>query len=91
MILKLKNRFCLKVLRFIFDTNLTPKQEEILGNYVTQQGLRHESLRDELFCQLVIQTLTRGDEEVRDRAWLLLSNCFSCFAPSHNLASYLVK
>ena len=80
-----------QILRFIFDTNLTPKQEEILGNYVTQQGLRHEALRDEIFCQLVIQTLTRDDEEVRDRSWLLLANCFSCFGPSHNLATYLIK
>lgn len=54
-------------------------------------ALRHESLRDEVYCQLVNQTWMSRDAVACEKAWLLIATCLSCFAPSTVLAKYLLK
>ncbi|XP_022668747.1 unconventional myosin-XV-like isoform X2 [Varroa destructor] len=79
------------ILRFMYDPNLTGKRERLLGDYIVQRGLARPSLRDEILCQLTTQTCNNPDAASRNRCWLLMANCLSCFPPSRTLYKYLLK
>ncbi|KAF8777343.1 Unconventional myosin-XV like protein [Argiope bruennichi] len=48
-------------------------------------------MRDEILCQLCNQTWKNDNEANNERAWILMANCLSCFAPSRHLYKYLLK
>ncbi|GBM19276.1 Unconventional myosin-XV [Araneus ventricosus] len=79
------------ILRFMNDNNLSGKKERILGDYIVQKGLLNETMRDEILCQLCNQTWKNDNEANNERAWILMANCLSCFAPSRHLCKYLLK
>ncbi|CAN7946873.1 unnamed protein product, partial [Ixodes hexagonus] len=79
------------ILRFMNDGHLSGRRERVLGDYVVQRGLQERPMRDELLCQLCNQTWQNDNEVNRQRAWLLMANCLSCFAPSSQLYKYLLK
>lgn len=80
-----------QILRFMYDPSLTGKKERLVGDYLVQRGLARPSLRDEIYCQLATQTYNNPDGASRNRCWLLMSNCLSCFPPSRTLYKYLLK
>lgn len=88
---KLNSRFRFQILRFMYDPSLTGKKERLVGDYLVQRGLARPSLRDEIYCQLATQTYNNPDGASRNRCWLLMSNCLSCFPPSRTLYKYLLK
>ncbi|ELU02236.1 hypothetical protein CAPTEDRAFT_227847 [Capitella teleta] len=79
------------ILCFINDTTLSPKAEKALADYIAQQGMSHEVLRDEIYVQLCNQTLGCKKTAERERGWLLMAHCLSCFAPTSTLATFLLK
>ncbi|XP_028967897.1 unconventional myosin-XV-like [Galendromus occidentalis] len=79
------------ILRFMYDPNLSGNEERLVGDYLVQRGLARPSLRDEIYCQLATQTYNNPDAASRNRCWLLMSNCLSCFPPSRTLYKYLLK
>ncbi|XP_064594768.1 unconventional myosin-XV-like isoform X2 [Liolophura sinensis] len=79
------------ILRFMNDTNMSEKREKILGDYIIQQGLQHEQLRDEIYCQLCNQTWRNETVSSAERGWFLLALCLGCFQPSETLYKYLLK
>ena len=62
----------------------------MLGDYIVQRGISSEALRDEIYCQLMMQTFDTSPE-LAERAWHLLANCVCCFHPSQTLTPYLLK
>ncbi|KFO13354.1 Unconventional myosin-XV, partial [Balearica regulorum gibbericeps] len=79
------------ILRFIGDKNLHDWQEVLLGNYIAGRGLNNVALRNEIFSQVVAQTWKNPDTEHSQRAWVLMANLLSCFAPSPALEKPLLK
>ncbi|NXO59617.1 MYO15 protein, partial [Aramus guarauna] len=79
------------ILRFIGDKNLRGWQEVLLGNYIAGRGLNNVALRNEIFSQVVAQTWKNPDMEHSQRAWILMANLLSCFAPSLELEKPLLK
>jgi len=58
---------------------------------VSVQGLQHEGLRDEIFCQLANQTWGNQKLGPAERVWQLMAHCLSAFQPSPSLYKYLLK
>ncbi|XP_059488254.1 unconventional myosin-XV isoform X5 [Neocloeon triangulifer] len=79
------------ILRFMNDNNLSPKREQVLGDYIVNKGLISDKLRDEILCQLCNQTWKNENEANNERGWLLMANCLSCFPPSKIFYKYLLK
>ncbi|KAH9502357.1 hypothetical protein Btru_073529 [Bulinus truncatus] len=79
------------ILRFMCDTHMSEKKEKVLCDFIVQMGLKYESLRDEILCQLVNQTWQNQNMERIERVWRLLANCLCCFNPSSTLFKYLLK
>ncbi|KAI8796897.1 unconventional myosin-XV isoform X2 [Biomphalaria glabrata] len=79
------------ILRFMCDTHMSEKKEKILSDFIVQMGLKYESLRDEILCQIVNQTWLNQNLERLERLWRLLANCLCCFNPSPTLFKYLLK
>ena len=79
------------MLRFMNDAALTGKREKVLADYIIQRGLSHQALRDEILVQLVNQTWRNKNDANTERGWLLMVCALSCFPPSSNLATYLLK
>lgn len=75
----------------MFERRLNEDRRLILADYIIQKGLSRESLRDEIYIQLINQTFENGPGSGPDTAWLLLANCLSTFAPSTVLAKHLLK
>ena len=73
------------------DPNLTEKKEQAIADYIVHKGQSNESLRDEIYVQLINQTLGIRDEAALEKGWLLISNCLSCFQPSNTFSKYLLK
>ena len=73
------------------DATLTGKREKVLADYIIQRGLSHDMLRDEILVQLVNQTWRNKNDANAERGWLLMVCALSCFPPSNNLATYLLK
>ena len=62
-----------------------------IADYIIQKGLSHESLRDEILCQLCNQTWKNESPESAERAWILMANVLSAFPPSRNLFKYILQ
>lgn len=73
------------------DNSLTGRKEKTLADYIIQKGLDSEAMRDEILCQLCNQTWKNDNAVSNERGWLLMANCLSGFAPSHQLYKYLLK
>jgi len=78
-------------MRYMYDTNQTERQRQLIGNYVIQKGLADHSLCDEIYAQLANQTWLNKDEEAKKRGWMLMAACLSCFSPSSRLNKFLLK
>ncbi|NXT29456.1 MYO15 protein, partial [Syrrhaptes paradoxus] len=79
------------ILRFIGDKNLEGWQEVLLGNYIAGRGLNDVALRNEIFSQVAAQAWKNPDMVHSQRAWVLMANLLSCFAPSPELEKPLLK
>jgi myosin-15 len=80
------------ILRFMNDDALeSGKREKVLGDYIVNQGISNQKLRDEILCQLANQTWKNDNIENAERGWLLMANCLSAFGPSKTLHKYLLK
>jgi len=64
---------------------------QLLADYVVDRCIQNPSLRDELFVQLVNQTVKNPHEANVERAWLLFAHAGSSFGPSASLKPYLLK
>jgi hypothetical protein len=51
----------------------------------------NEILRDEIIIQIINQIWNNIDLIKLHKAWLLMSNCISCFSPSSKFYKYLFK
>ena len=51
----------------------------------------NELLRDEILLQIINQLWNNIDFTKLTKAWLLMSNCLSCFSPSAKFYKYLFK
>lgn len=51
----------------------------------------NEILRDEILIQIINQIWNNIDSIRSNKAWLLISNCISCFSPSSKFYKYLFK
>ncbi|XP_074121215.1 myosin XVB isoform X2 [Sminthopsis crassicaudata] len=79
------------MLRLLGDLSLQSWQEQTMGTYLAQQGLRHPALRNEIFCQLVIQLWHNPDEQQCHRGWALMAILLSTFTPTLTLQKPLLK
>ncbi|CAF1411067.1 unnamed protein product, partial [Didymodactylos carnosus] len=79
------------ILRFINTSEYDKKRDRALGDYIVQLGLMNEILRDEIFVQICNQTWNNIDNVKLTKAWLLMLNAMSCFAPSPLLYKFLLK
>ncbi|XP_010080812.1 PREDICTED: unconventional myosin-XV [Pterocles gutturalis] len=79
------------ILRFIGDKNIDGWQEVLLGNYIAGRGLNNVALRNEIFSQVAAQAWKNPDMVHSQRAWVLMANLLSCFAPSPELEKPLLK
>ena len=61
------------------------------ASVIIQNGLEKNSLRDEIYCQLIKQATNNLKEKYLIRIWELLAFCTGCFAPSSYFHKYLVK
>jgi myosin-15 len=82
------------ILLYMNDPNLGEERRRIVADFVLQNGLTNEHMRDEILVQLCNQTM--GSSKGRksgdpDTAWTLLANCLGCFAPSPKLTNYFLK
>lgn len=51
----------------------------------------NEILRDEILIQIINQIWNNIDSVKSNKAWLLMSNCISCFSSSSKFYKYLLK
>ncbi len=51
----------------------------------------NEILRDEILIQIINQIWNNIDLVKLNKAWVLMSNCISCFSPSSKFYKYLFK
>lgn len=79
------------MLRLLGDLSLQSWQEQTMGTYLAQQGLRHPTLRNEIFCQLVTQLWHNPDEQQCHRGWALMAILLSAFTPTLILQKPLLK
>ncbi|XP_051851035.1 myosin XVB isoform X2 [Antechinus flavipes] len=79
------------MLRLLGDLSLQSWQEQTMGTYLVQQGLRHPTLRNEIFCQLVTQLWHNPDEQQCHRGWALMAILLSAFTPTLTLQKPLLK
>ena len=49
------------------------------------QGIEKVELRDEIYCQLIRQTICNPNSEYCQRVWSVFSLCAVSFGPSHTL------
>ncbi|EGG24917.1 class VII unconventional myosin [Cavenderia fasciculata] len=59
--------------------------------YLLSKGLAMEGLRDELYCQLVKQSISPPTLEIKTRAWELLHFASATFLPSKKLIKYVAS
>jgi len=64
---------------------------ELKAKFLFIKGLMNEILRDEILVQIINQTWNQIDLIKSNKAWLLMSNCLSCFSPSAKFYKYLFK
>ena len=80
-----------QVLRCLNDANLRALPEKTAIDYVIQQALSKEALRDEILCQLCNQTYKNDNHESEIKAWIMMADALSCFHPTDSLYKYLLK
>lgn len=57
--------------------------------FITSFGIRRQTLRDEIYCQICRQLINNGSPTSYTRGWILLALCVGVFPPSDELLDYL--
>jgi hypothetical protein len=68
-------------------TNKTEKWKPV--RFVIEQALTVPDMRDEIYCQIIKQSINNSHPNTLPRAWQMLTYCVCCFLPSPTLMPYL--
>ncbi|KAF2077800.1 hypothetical protein CYY_000921 [Polysphondylium violaceum] len=56
--------------------------------FILTKGMAIESLRDEIYCQLIKQSTNNPNQDLNTRVWELIHYCCATFSPSRKLTKY---
>lgn len=95
------------VLRYMHDVTMSTWNEIMLADYIVMlvclckefkcnnvlipQAQRMESLRDELWAQLINQTYMNDERVASERAWMLMAIVSTSVRPSQHMINYALK
>ncbi|CAF1182030.1 unnamed protein product [Adineta steineri] len=74
----------MNILKYMGDyqTGLRRRATNELTDAIFDPALKHEILKDEIFCQIVKQLTDNGNQASESRGWELMWLASGCFAPS---------